>query len=346
MKSFCAQMPLFWILAVFGGLGLFLYGMKLMGEGLKGFQGGRMERILQKSASGTLKGVFVGTGVTALMQSSSAATVLVVGFVNSGIMTLEQAVGIIMGANVGTTVTAWILGLAGIDSSFFLIQMLKPSSMAPFLAVGGAILRMFARKDRHKRISDSLVGFALLMFGMDAMSKATGLLMEKTAFVHMFEGLTHPFWGMLAGTAFTAVIQSSSASVGILQALCMTGAVSYDMAVPIIMGQNIGTCATAMLSGIGASPNAKRAALVHFYFNVVGTMCFMVVYHVVNQLYSPAVLGKTATPFGIAAIHSIFNISSVILLLPFSKQLVRLAYLTIPKGTAEYICTQRKAHPY
>lgn len=330
------RIPVFQVLAALGGLLLFLYGMKLLGEGLKSFQGGRMERILQKSASGPLKGALVGTGVTALMQSSSAATVLVVSFVNSGIMTLEQAVGVIMGANVGTTVTSWILGLAGIDSSSFLVQMLKPASMAPILAACGAVLRVLARKERHKRIADSLAGFALLMFGMDAMSKAAGLLMEKSSFVHMFTGLDCPFWGMLAGTAFTAIIQSSSASVGILQALCMTGAVSYGMAIPIIMGQNIGTCATAMLSGIGASPNAKRAAFLHFYFNIIGTMCFMAVFYIVRGLYLPAALGDAATPFGIAAIHSIFNITSVILLLPFSKQLVKLAYLTVPEGTGKY----------
>lgn len=322
-------MNFFNFLTMLGGLALFLYGMSLMGEGLQGFQGGRMERILERSASSPFKGVLVGAGVTAVMQSSSATTVLVVGFVNSGIMTLEQAAGVIMGANVGTTVTSWLLGLAGIDSSSFFVQLLKPASFAPVLAIVGVMMKMGARRDRQKRIAAVLVGFALLMFGMDTMSGAVKPIVDKKSFTDMLVGLSHPIWGMLAGTVFTAVIQSSSASVGILQALCMTGAVNYGTAIPVIMGQNIGTCATAMLSGIGTSLNAKRAALVHLYFNVIGTALFMAIFYVANWLHPLAFLETAATPFCIAAIHSIFNITSVILLLPFSKWLVRLACLTI-----------------
>lgn len=323
-------MDFFDFLTMAGGLALFLYGMNLMGEGLQGFQGGRMKHILKKAASNPYKGMLVGAGITALMQSSSAVTVLAVSLVGAGIMTLEQAAGIIMGANVGTTVTSWILGFAGIDSSSFLVQMLKPASFAPVLAIAGAVMQMGARRDRQKRIAAVLMGFALLMFGMNTMSGAVKPLVNQRFFTNMLTGLSfHPILGMLAGTAFTAIIQSSSASIGILQILCMTGEISYGAAIPVIMGQNIGTCATAMLSGIGASLNAKRATLIHLYFNVIGTAFFMMIFFSASRVHPPAFLKNAATPFGIAAIHSLFNIASVILLLPFSKALVRLACLTM-----------------
>lgn len=319
------------LLALLGGLALFLYGMCLMGEGLKGFQGGRMERILQKASSGTLRGVLVGAGVTALMQSSSVTTVLTVGFVNSGMMTLRQAAGIIMGSNVGTTATAWILGLAGIKGSSLFVRLLKPASLAPLLAICGVLIHMSAKSKRLQRFSDILVGFALLMFGMDAMGKAASPFADISFFADALARLSHPAWGILAGAVFTAIIQSSSASVGILQALCMTGAVSYGMAIPIILGQNIGTCATAMLSGIGASPNAKRTAMVHLYFNLIGSVLFLAAFYGMHWQRPFAFAQNAAAPFGIAAIHSIFNITSVILLLPFSDFLVKLACITVPE---------------
>ncbi|MCM1327098.1 MAG: Na/Pi symporter [Bacteroidales bacterium] len=328
------KMDFFDFLTAVGGLALFLYGMNLMGEGLQGFQGGKLEHILKKSASDPLKALLVGAGVTALMQSSSAVTVLTVGFTGSGIMTLEQATGVIMGANVGTTVTAWMLGFAGIDSSSFFVRMLKPASFAPVLAIVGVVMQMGASRDRQKRISTVLVGFALLMFGMDTMSGAVKPLMNQKYFMDMLTGLSlHPISGMLAGTVFTAVIQSSSASIGILQVLCMTGKISYGAAIPVIMGQNIGTCATALLSGIGASRNAKRVTLIHLYFNVIGTAFLMTAFLVISRLCPPHLLQNAATPFGIAAIHSLFNITSVILLLPCSGLLVKLAYLTVPQKT-------------
>ncbi len=322
-------MEIFDLLTMTGGLALFLYGMHLMGEGLSKASGGRLERILEKLTNSPVKAVLMGAGVTALIQSSSATTVMVVGFVNSGIMKLNQAVGIIMGANIGTTVTSWILGLAGIDSSSTLVRLLKPTSFSPILAIVGVFLLLFSHKDKHKNIASILVGFAVLMFGMDTMSGAVEPLAQVPEFMGLFLRFSNPFLGMLAGLVLTAVIQSSSASVGILQALCTTGAVSYGAAIPIILGQNIGTCVTALISGVGASKNAKRAALVHLYFNLIGTMVFMVGFYTVNALYPFAFLNEAASGFGIAFCHSVFNVGATLLLLPFSKGLVRLACLTI-----------------
>lgn len=322
-------MNFFDLLTMVGGLALFLYGMNLLGEGLSKLSGGRLERILEKLTNNPFKAVLVGAGVTAVIQSSSATTVMVVGFVNSGIMKLEQAVGIIMGANIGTTITSWILSLAGIDSSSFFVQLLKPTSFSPILAIIGVAMLMFSHKDKQKDIAAILVGFAVLMFGMDTMSSAVKPLADVPEFTSILTRFSNPILGMLAGVVLTAVIQSSSASVGILQALCMTGAVGYGAAVPIIMGQNIGTCVTAMLSGIGASKNAKRAALVHLYFNIIGTVIFMVGFYAINAVRPFPFLQEAATPFGIAMVHSTFNIVATICLLPFSKGLVRLACLTI-----------------
>ena len=322
-------MSIFDWLSMLGGLALFLYGMSLMGDGLSKASGGRLERILEKLTNSPVKAVLVGAGVTAVIQSSSATTVMVVGFVNSGIMKLGQAVGIIMGANIGTTVTSWLLSLTGIDSSSVWVNMLKPSSFSPILAIVGVVFLMFAKKDSHKNIASILIGFTILMFGMDAMSAAVKPLENVPEFTGMLTRFSNPILGMLAGLVLTAIIQSSSASVGILQALCVTGAVSYGAAIPIIMGQNIGTCVTAILSGIGASKNAKRAALVHLYFNIIGTILFMVVFYTINVFSPFSFLADSASAVGIAVIHSVFNVVATLVLLPFSKLLVKLACLTI-----------------
>ena len=272
-------MDFFSILTMLGGLALFLYGMQVMGDGLAKISGGKLEKILENLTSSKLKAVLLGLGVTAVIQSSSATTVMVVGFVNSGIMKLTQAVGIIMGANIGTTVTAWILSLAGIESNNFFMSLLKPSSFAPILALIGIVLLMFTKNSRKKDIGAILVGFAVLMFGMDTMSAAVKPLADVPEFTNLLLAFSNPIAGVLAGTVLTAIIQSSSASVGILQALCVTGAVPYSAAFPIIMGQNIGTCVTALLSAIGANKNAKRAAMIHLYFNIIGTVVFLSVFY-------------------------------------------------------------------
>lgn len=311
-------MDFFDFLTMAGGLALFLYGMNMLGEGLAKFSGGRFERVLERLTGNPFKAVLLGAGVTAVIQSSSATTVMVVGFVNSGIMSLRQAVGVIMGANVGTTVTSWILGLTGIDSASFLVRLCKPASFSPILAVTGVGLLLFSRRDRLKNVAVILVGFGILMFGMDTMSNAVKPLAQVPEFTGILTRFSNPVLGMLAGLLLTAIVQSSSASVGILQALCATGAVGYGAAVPIIMGQNIGTCVTALLSGAGASKNAKRAALVHLYFNVIGTILFMLGFYGVNAFWPLAFLEEAATPFGIAAVHSIFNLGATVCLLPFS----------------------------
>lgn len=322
-------MDIFDILSMVGGLALFLYGMELLGEGLSRASGGRLESILEKLTSTPIKGVLVGAAVTGVIQSSSATTVMVVGFVNSGVMKLEQAVGIIMGANIGTTVTAWILGTAGIDTTSIWLELLKPTSFSPILAIIGVAILLFSKKDSQKNAATIMVGFALLMTGMETMSSAVEPLQDVPEFTNMLLKFSNPILGMLAGLVLTAIIQSSSASVGILQALCATGAVSYGAAIPIIMGQNIGTCVTALLSAIGANKNAKRAAFVHLYFNVVGTALFMLVFYTVNAFVDFAFLPEAATGFGVAFIHSVFNVVTTIILLPFSRLLVKMACLTI-----------------
>ncbi len=328
-------MDFFNILSMIGGLALFLYGMDLLGEGLSRASGGRLEKILEKMTSNPLKAVLLGAGVTAVIQSSSATTVMVVGFVNSGIMKLQQAVGIIMGANIGTTATAWILSLSGIEGDNFFIQLLKPTSFSPVLALIGVIMIMFTKKEKSHNIGKILVGFAILMTGMDAMSAAVKPLADVPEFANILLMFSHPILGLLAGTILTAIIQSSSASVGILQALCQTGAVSYATALPIIMGQNIGTCVTALISAIGAKKNAKRAAMVHLFFNIVGTVLFMIVFYTINSFMEFAFLNTSATAAGIATIHSIFNVVATIVLLPFSKLLVKLATIAVPDEKEE-----------
>ena len=323
-------MDFFSILTMLGGLALFLYGMNAMGDGLAKVSGGKLERILEKLTSSPIKAVLLGCGVTAVIQSSSATTVMVVGFVNSGIMKLEQAVGVIMGANIGTTVTSWMLSLTGIESDNFFMQLLKPTSFSPILALIGVILIMFVKSEKKHDIGAIMLGFAILMFGMEMMSGAVEPLADVPEFTNILTMFSNPILGLIAGTVLTAVIQSSSASVGILQALCATGSVSFATALPIIMGQNIGTCVTAMISSIGAKKNAKRAALVHLYFNIIGTLVFMIAFYSINAVVHFSFLGHSANAAGIAVIHSVFNIVATVLLLPFRKGLVKLACLTMP----------------
>ena len=316
-------MDIFGVFALVGGLALFLFGMDAMGKGLEKLSGGRLERLLEKLTSNRLKAVALGTLVTGIIQSSSATTVMVVGFVNSGIMKLTQAVGIIMGANIGTTITSWILSLSSIEGDSFLLKLMKPSSFAPILALIGIILLMFCKSEKKKNIGTILVGFAILMTGMDQMSAAVKPLRDVPEFTNILLMFSNPILGMLAGLVLTAVIQSSSASVGILQALCVTGAVPFGTALPIIMGQNIGTC--AIISSIGTSKNAKRAAAVHLFFNIIGTAVFMIVFYTINAFMPFEFLNTPADAAGIATVHSLFNIGATLLLLPFGNQLVKLA---------------------
>ena len=330
-------MDFFDVLALFGGLAMFLYGMNVMGDSLAKTAGGKLERILEKLTSTPIRGVLLGACVTAVIQSSSATTVMVVGFVNSGIMKLSQAVGIIMGANIGTTITSWILSLSGIEGESFWIQMLKPSSFSPILAVIGIILISFTKSERKHDIGNIFLGFTVLMFGMDMMSGSVSGLRDVPEFTNILTMFSNPILGMLAGAVLTAVIQSSSASVGILQALCATGGVSFGVALPSIMGQNIGTCSTALISAIGAKKNAKRAAFVHLYFNIIGTIVFMIAFYVINAFVNFAFLDNAANGAGIAIIHSCFNIAATLVLMPLSGVLEKLAVLTVhdtEEGTA------------
>ena len=323
-------MDIFGVLTMLGGLAMFLYGMDAMGDGLAKLSGGKLERILEKLTSNRFMALLLGAAVTAVIQSSSATTVMVVGFVNSGIMKLNQAVGIIMGANIGTTITSWLLSLTQIEGSSFFLKMLKPSSFSPILAVVGIIMIMTGKNNEKKKdIGNILVGFAILMFGMETMSGAVEPLGESEAFTGMLTKFSNPILGMIAGAVLTAVIQSSSASVGILQALCATGAISFGSAIPIIMGQNIGTCVTALMSSIGASKNAKRASMIHLSFNVIGTCLFMIVFYTINAIHPFAFLSDSIAPAGVAVIHSLFNIGCAIVLFPFGNQLVKLATLLV-----------------
>ncbi len=328
-------MDIFGLLTLVGGLALFLYGMNVMGAGLEKMSGGKLERILETLTSNPIKAVLLGAGVTAVIQSSSATTVMVVGFVNSGIMKLSQAVGIIMGANVGTTFTAWILSLTGIQGDSILINLLKPSSFSPILALIGIILYTMAKSDKKKNVGEIMLGFAVLMFGMESMSGAVEPLAEVPEFTNILTMFHNPILGVLVGTILTAVIQSSSASVGILQALSVTGAFTFGSAIPIIMGQNIGTCVTAMISSVGGNRGAKRTAFVHLYFNIIGTIVFMVLFYLGNAIFRFDFTNEVVDAAGIALIHTTFNVFATLLLLPFAKQLERLAYLTIPETEEE-----------
>ena len=328
-------MDFFGVLAMVGGLALFLYGMDLMGEGLAKASGGKMEKMLESLTSNTFKAVALGAIVTAVIQSSSATTVIVVGFVNSGIMKLGQAVGVIMGANIGTTMTSWLLSLTGIESGNFFMQLLKPSSFSPVLAVIGVIFMQFVKSDKKKNVGMIMVGFAILMTGMDTMSAAVKPLANVPEFTNILLMFSNPILGMLAGAILTAVIQSSSASVGILQALCISGAVTTGTALPIIMGQNIGTCVTAMMSSIGGSKNARRTALIHLYFNLIGTIIFMILFYAANAIFKFTFMDSAINAAGIATIHTIFNVTATLLLLPFSKVLVKLAMMTVREDKVE-----------
>ncbi len=328
-------MDIFGFLTMVGGLALFLYGMSVMGAGLEKMSGGKLERILENLTSNPVKAVLLGAGVTAVIQSSSATTVMVVGFVNSGIMKLSQAVGIIMGANVGTTITSWLLSLTGLQGDSLLIRMLKPSSFSPILALIGIILFMSGKSDRKKVAGEILLGFSVLMFGMQTMSGAVEPLADVPEFTNILTMFQNPLLGILAGAVLTAVIQSSSASVGILQALSATGAFTYGSVIPIILGQNIGTCVTAMISAVGANKGAKRTAFVHLYFNVIGTVLFLVLFYLGNAVFSFAFTDEIVGAAGIALVHSVFNIFTTAALLPFTKGLENLAYLTIPKTDDE-----------
>lgn len=323
-------MDIFNALTLIGGISLFLFGMDIMGQALERRAGGRLRSLLGKFTTNKIAGLLTGLGVTAIIQSSSATTVMVVGFVNSGLMTLRQAVNVIMGANIGTTVTAWILSLAGIDSSNVLIRLLKPASFTPVLALVGIIFYMFCKNDRKKDTGMILLGFATLMTGMEIMSGAVSGLRDVPAFQNLFVTFQNPFLGMLAGAILTAIIQSSSASVGILQALAVTGQVPYHAAIPIIMGQNIGTCVTALISSAGANKNAKRAAMVHLSFNIIGTAVWLFVFCLVKAVINPALLDESASLFGIAAAHSVFNILCTALMLPMSDFLEKLVIFLVP----------------
>ena len=323
-------MDIFGILNLAGGLSLFLFGMTLMGQALERRAGNRLKLLLGKLTTNRIKGFATGLGVTAVIQSSSATTVMVVGFANSGLMTLRQAINVIMGANVGTTVTAWILSLSGISSDIVFVKLLKPSSITPILALIGIILYMFAKESRKRDTGMILLGFATLMFGMEAMSGAVSGLRDLPEFQNLFIAFTNPVLGVLAGAILTAIIQSSSASVGILQALATTGALTYGVAIPIIMGQNIGTCITAIISSVGANKNAKRAALVHLSFNVVGTVVWLSVFCIVKAVAAPAILGESASQMGIAVCHSVFNILCTVLMLPLAGVLERVVKKLIP----------------
>lgn len=322
-------MDIFGALQMLGGLCLFLFGMETMGDGLTRASGNKLEKILGSLTSSVPRGVLLGCAVTAVIQSSSATTVMLVGFVNSGLMRLSQVIPVIMGANIGTTVTAWLLSLASIDGSSFFIQMLKPMSFSPILAAIAIGFMMFTKNEKKHNIGLVLIGFAVLMYGMDIMSSAVEPLKDVPGFIRILTMFSNPVLGVLAGAVFTAAIQSSSASVGILQALCMTGSVTYGAAIPIIMGQNIGTCITAILSAIGANKGAKRVAAVHLAFNIIGTVIFLCVFYIGNAILQFDFLGDRVNPANIAIIHSIFNIASTVLLLPFCKQLEKLANLLV-----------------
>ncbi len=325
-------MSIFDVLTMLGGLCLFLFGMNVMGQSLERRAGGKLRSLLSKLTTSKAAGLLTGLGITAVIQSSSATTVMVVGFVNSGLMTLKQAIHVIMGANIGTTVTAWILSLAGIDSGNIFIKLLKPSSFTPILALIGIIFYTFYKSDKKKDTGMILLGFATLMFGMETMSDAVSGLSSIPAFQNLFLLFQNPVLGVMAGAVLTAIIQSSSASVGILQALAVTGQVSYSAAIPIIMGQNIGTCVTAMISSVGANKNAKRAAIVHLSFNLIGTTVWLIVFCLIKIVFHPVLLEHPVSLFGIAAAHSIFNVLCTVLMLPLSEFLEKLVKRIIPDG--------------
>lgn len=328
-------MTVFNFISLLGGLALFLFGMSTMSGGLEKTAGGKLEKILKKMTDKPLKALILGAGITAVIQSSSAVTVMLVGLVNSGIMQLSQSVGVIMGSNIGTTVTAWILSLAGIESDNVIVSLLKPSNFSPIVAFAGILLLMVSKKSRSKDIGSICLGFAILMFGMEMMSDSMSPLSEMQEFREIMVMFNNPLLGLIVGIVLTAVVQSSSATVGILQALSLTGALSYGMATPIIMGQNIGTCVTALISSIGVSKNAKRVAAIHVYFNLIGTAVLLTAFYAGNMIFDFTFADSAIDPAGIAIIHSIFNIATTVILLPFSKQLEKLAKKTVKEGKGQ-----------
>ena len=321
---------IFKIITLLGGLALFLFGMDVMGKALERQAGGKLQTILAKMSSNVFKGFLLGLGITAVIQSSSATTVMVVGFVNSGIMTLKQAVGVIMGSNIGTTVTAWILSLSGLEGDSFIIKLFKPSTLAPLIGIIGVILYM-GKNEKRKGIGTIMLGFMALMTGMDIMGDSMEFLESEPWFAQLMISFSNPIVGILFGAGLTAIIQSSSASVGILQGLCGTGVVTYGSAIPIILGQNIGTCITAIMGAIGANRNARRTAMVHLLFNVVGVLIFVVAFYGMGMFIDWKFLSKTAAAWDIAVIHTCFNVAATIVLMPLNGMLVKLAYLFIPK---------------
>ncbi len=322
-------MTIFDLLMMLGGLAFFLYGMHVMSSALERMSGGVLERTLEKTTDHRVKAVLLGAAVTALIQSSSATTVMAVGFVNGGLMTITQATGIIMGANIGTTITAWILSLTGIQGSSVLVQLLKPTSFSPVLAVVGAFMILFAKHEKKRTIGSILCGFAILMYGMSMMSSAVAPLAEMPEFTQIMTMFTNPALGVLCGALITGVIQSSAASIGMLQALSLTGGITYGMAIPIIMGQNIGTCVTALLSCIGATKNAKRTAMVHLYFNIIGTILFLTLFYTINAFYRFPWLDDPLNPADIAIVHTAFNLLATAVMIPFADSLAKLATWTI-----------------
>lgn len=332
-------MNIFSLFTLCGGLAFFLYGMSVMSSGLEKMAGGKLEQLLRKMTNNPLKSLFLGAGITIAIQSSSAMTVMLVGLVNSGIMELRQTIGVIMGSNIGTTLTAWILSLSGIESDNFLIQLLKPESFSPLVALVGILLIMGAKSDRKRSAGSIMVGFAVLMYGMEMMKNALSPLADMPEFSAILTMFTNPILGVLVGTVFTGVIQSSAASVGILQALSLTGGITYGMALPIIMGQNIGTCVTALLSSIGVNRNARRVAVVHISFNLIGTLVCLVAFYGSDLFFHYTFMDIAIDPVGIAAVHSVFNIATTLLLLPFTRQLEWIAFhvVTPEEGTKEEV---------
>ena len=322
-------MDFFSILAMVGGLSLFMYGMNTMGDGLSKLAGGKLASILEKLTSKRIYAVILGMVVTAVIQSSSATTVMVVGFVNSGIMNLNQAVGIIIGANIGTTLTSWLLSLVGVEGGNFFMNLLKPSSLSPIMALIGILMIMSKKSQKSKDIGSIFIGFAILMFGMETMSDAVKPLADDPNFTGILTRFSNPFLGVSMGAILTAIIQSSSASVGILQALCTTGVITYAVAVPIIMGQNIGTCFTAILSSVGANVNARRASFIHMYFNLIGTIIFMTAFYSYNGIVGFPFINDVVKASDVALIHSIFNVTCTIILYPMADWLVKLATWTV-----------------
>ena len=328
-------MDIFSVFTLCGGLAFFLYGMSVMSSGLEKAAGGRLEQMLKKMTANPFKSLLLGAGITIAIQSSSAMTVMLVGLVNSGIMELSQTVGVIMGSNIGTTLTAWILSLAGIESDAVWLRMLKPESFSPIVAFIGIILIMVSKDDRRRSAGSIMVGFAVLMYGMELMSDSVSPLADMPQFSAILTAFTNPILGVVVGAVFTGVIQSSAASVAILQALTLPGGITYGMALPIIMGQNIGTCVTALLSSIGVNRNARRVAVVHISFNLIGTVVFLVLFFGTDLFFHFPFMDVQIDPVGIAMVHSIFNIATTLMLLPFSKQLVRIANMVIPDVAGE-----------